>query len=125
MSSHIEALQKITVDGIGTFSAHHSLTVGAVDKLEITVPADDGTPGAITANVQPGTQVRCILIKTDTYDTDLTFDVAGAGSQPLDGPVLLCGTGPVALLNNAPTTISFENSRPEPADVTIVVGRDI
>lgn len=125
MGIEVQIQHKITVNNIGSFSAQHSLSVDAMDTVEVTVPAKSGSAnGKANAKVQPGTQVRFILIKTDLYDTDLTFDVDSSGAFPLDGPLLLSGTGPVAQLDNAPTAIAFENARAAEAKITILVGRD-
>jgi hypothetical protein len=125
MGLTVQIQQKITVNTIGTFATQHDLEVDAMDTLEVTVPAKAGAAnGAVDVSVQPGTQVRFIFIKTDLYDEDLTFDVAASGAFPLDGPLLLSGTGPVAQLDSAPTTIAFANARATEAKVTILVGRD-
>lgn len=122
MSPSVNVQQKVTISGLGTYSAQHNLEVEAIDTLDVTVPA--GPAGKATVAVQPGSSVKFIMIKTDKYDDDdLTFDVAGAGAQPLNGPVLLSGTGPVALLDADATAIEFINNRTEEVAITIVVGR--
>lgn len=121
MSTKVTVQQKVTIEGVGSYSALHSLDVEAIDTLSVSVPA--GPAGTADVEVQPGTQVEFILIKTDAYDPDLTFNVAGAGPLALNGPVLLSGTGPVGLLDSAPTAIEFVNNRTADAAITIVVGR--
>ncbi len=124
MSTKVTVEHKVTIDGVGSYSTQHNATVEAIDALTIHLEASTGSPVTANVEVQPGSQVWCLLIKTQTYGDDITFDVAGGGSHALDGPVALSGAGPIELLQNAPTSIAFSSMRTEPVDIEIVACRD-
>jgi hypothetical protein len=102
-----------------------SLSVGAYDKLSVVIE-----PGAtdVDVDVQPaGTagKVKALVIQAGVYDKDLTFSADGGATKfPLDGPVVLIGTGAVLLLSAAPKTLRFANATAADATIDVFVGRD-
>ncbi len=123
MNKKITIEHKVTIAGKGSFSAQHNILVDAVDTVNISIAEMDGSATTATVEVQPGSRVECVFIKSSTYDKDLTFDVAGTGATALDGPVVLSGSGPVSLLQSDPTTIEFSNSLSKSVDIEIITCR--
>lgn len=107
-------------------SAAPSQSIGAYDKLSVTVAADDnGTPGEETVPVQPGatTDVRVLMITSTRYDpADLEYDLGGA-TIVLDGPQLFTGGGMMSLFSSDPDEIVIRNSLDTPVTVSVLVGR--
>lgn len=95
-------------------------------KIEANIPKNSV---ATTINVQPSplTELQAILITAERYE-DLTF-VVDEGIVPvtLDGPLMLIGTGLIALLAGTPGTLNdlvFENASATADNmVTILLAR--
>lgn len=129
MPTKLKATLKVEVAGGSTLSATHEIDAEAYDRIDVTVPT--GSPNTATVEVQPGTagQVRLLLITASAYPEDtagaaqLTYVVDGGDPADLDAPLLVVGTGAVALLG-AVNEIVFTNDSAEEVDVTILVGRD-
>lgn len=131
MSQKIAWSYSVQPAGGSKLSGSGTVEAEAVDRLEIEVPGGtEGTPGEAAAEVQPTddlTQVRFLALLPETVEdpSGLTYSVTGgAADVALDGPQVLIG-GAVALLQVAPETITFENTRgaEEATTVTILVGR--
>ena len=106
-------------------SGSDTLEVDAYDKVNVALAA-----GAtdIDVEVQPSAaagRVRVLSIASTSYDSGITFSAdAGTTNFPLDGPVVLIGSGAVELLADAPQTLRFSNTTADDVTVDILVGRD-
>jgi hypothetical protein len=102
-----------------------SLVVGAYDKASIVLAAGAAD---VDVELQPATaagKVHVLAVGATTYDALVTFSAdAGGTTFALDGPVVLIGTGPVALLAAAPQTLRFSNGTTGDITVDVLVGRD-
>lgn len=132
MAAAMKATFKVEVAGASTMSAVFSTEAEAFDRIQVTVPAEDGgTPGSVTVEVQPGGtgQVELLFVTASSFphandgSAQLTYDVDGAGARDLDAPLLLAGAGGVALLG-AVNEIEFSNASGGDVAIHILVGRD-
>jgi hypothetical protein len=100
------------------------LVVDAYDKLSVQLA---GNATDIDVDVQPsatGGEVELLVLKASSYGQGVTFSAdAGTTTLALDGPVVLIGTGAVALLAAAPQSLRFSNPATDPVDIEILVGR--
>jgi hypothetical protein len=126
MPETIRALIEVRVAGGPTMTAAPSISVGAYDKVSVTVAADDGgTPGVETVPLQPGTtdQVALLLISSSRYhDTDLSY-VLGGATISLDGPQLFTGGGMMSLFTSDPDEMVITNGLDVPVTVSVLVAR--
>ncbi len=131
MSQKIAWSYSVQAAGSSKLSGSGTVEAQAVDQLEIEVPGGtEGTPGEAAVQVQPAddlAQVRFLaLIPEEAEDpAGLSYSVTGgAADVALDAPQVFIG-GAVGLLQAAPETITFENTRGAEAatTVTILVGR--
>ena len=112
-----------------TRTATGRLTVPAYAVPRGTVPpAAGGNPTTTTVALPTPANngaVRFLMISSDVYE-ELEYTVnGGADVYPLDGPMLLVGTGAVTLLDAAPTALAISNaSAIVTPTVEIIVGRD-
>lgn len=132
MATSITTTMKVVVSGSGTSSATETRTVEAYGKIEVTVPAAaGGADGMATLQVQPGGagQVELVFITADAYPEaadgagQLTYSVDAGMDRTLNAPLLLVGTGAVALLGDI-NEIVFTNASDEAVEVEILIGRD-
>ena len=120
----------VQVVGGPSSSAAGTTNVDAYDKIGVVVPGgDSGSPETASVDVQPGGagKVKLLLLTSDLYGEDLTYDVdAGVSNVKLDSPQLLIGEGANGLLNAPPKTITFSNGMGvgSDANIVILVGRD-
>lgn len=99
------------------------MKVDAYDKIEVLIV--DGSSD-MDVDVQPGgaNKVQFMLISSDQYGTDLTYQVNGAGETvALDKAQLFTGDGNMSLLGEPPHTLRFDNALGKDATVEILVGR--
>lgn len=103
-----------------------TLEVAAYDKLNVRL---DGSATGVDLDVQPSAtagDVQLLVMRASVYDPPLTYSPDGGTTQiPLDGPVVLVGSGAVSLLDGTPQTLHFTNPNPDPVDVEILVGRRV
>jgi len=101
-----------------------SQVVGAYDKLSIQLA---GNASDVEVDVQPSAtagDVELFVLRASSYTSDVTFSAdAGATDFTLNGPVVLIGSGAVALLAAAPQTLRFSNPDADPVDIDILVRR--
>lgn len=101
-----------------------SKEVAAYDKLSVQLA---GNASEVDVEVQPSAaagDVELLVMRASSYDPPVTYSAdAGTTDFPLDGPVVLIGTGAVALLAAVPQTLRFDNPSADPVDVEILVGR--
>jgi hypothetical protein len=118
-SFSIEAVQGPRISG------SDALQVDAYDKVSVDLEA-----GAADVNVQiqpanAAGRVQLLVIRATAYDPAISFSAdAGTTVFALDGPVVLVGAGPVALLATAPQTLQLSNGTATDVTVDILVGRD-
>lgn len=108
------------VAGSDTFEAD------AYDKLSVTLPA-----GELDTKVDilpPGSAgpVLLLVVKASIYSDQVSFSTTGDGGRTvvLDGPLVLIGAGPAALLTGELKAVQFANGTAGPVTVDILVGRD-
>jgi hypothetical protein len=105
-------------------SAKGSHVVDAYDKFSVQLEA-----GAVDVDVdvQPSGDagvVEVFMLRANSYDSAVTFSAdAGATTSVLNGPLVLIGSGCVALLADPPQTLRFANPSANPVDTDILVGR--
>ena len=120
----------VTVDSVPTVSTVSPFLVDAIDMLAFDVPArSDGKDGDVTTDVQPSApaSVKVIVIESTLYHaTDLTCQQTADESKviKMDGPQIFIGSDVVELLGSDPTKLRFINKTPQPATISIFVGRD-
>ncbi len=118
----INCTLKADVVGGNSTAATHQITPEAYDVLAVDVTAG----GTETVEVQPGAagQVQLLLITSDYYGTDQTYEVDGSGTSiALDAPLLLVGTGAAGLLG-AINEIAFTAPAGQDVAIQVVVGRN-
>jgi hypothetical protein len=123
MPERITCTHTVQVGTTLTRSVSTVLEVDAYDVIEVTVN-DSATDDEV--EVQPGSEVRLLMIHCDSYDPALTYKVNATGNpvRTLDQPQMFAGTGAVALLDAAaPSSLFFSNATGRNAVVSIVVGR--
>lgn len=105
-------------------SAAGAQVVGAYDKLSIQL---DGNASDVDVDLQPsgtGGDVELLALRSSSYTAGVTFSAdAGSNEFTLNGPLVLIGSGAVALLADPPQTLRFDNPDPDPVDIDILVGR--
>jgi hypothetical protein len=115
----------VRVDGGPAMTAAPSKSIGAYDKLQLTVPAaDNGTSGEGSALIQPGTteQVALLMITASRYsDADLSYELGGE-TVALDGPQLYTGNM-LSLFGSDPQEIEVINDLDTPVTISVLVGR--
>lgn len=104
-----------SIDGAGV------LEIDAYMKLSVTVPA--GGAQAVEVLPAPGAALRFLVIAPTVPSADLTYELDGE-AVPLDGPVVLIGTGAVGLFADAVGALEFTNGTGEDARIDILAGRD-
>ncbi len=125
MSIQINWAFNVAVDGGPQLSLANApkITVDAYDLVTATLPAS--TTG-VAVDLQPSStagDVVLLALSSDAYDDTVTYD-PGGGAQQLNGPVLLVGAGPVALLGaTPPTSMTFDNGLAAPVTVKVLIGR--
>jgi hypothetical protein len=110
-----------------SFTSSQSRLLEAYGKIDATVPADDGSPGMVTVEVQPSDDAEDLLffaITASSYGDDLTFSVkTGVSGIVLDGALLLSGASIGGLLGAPPEEVTFTNAGGAAVEVEIIVGR--
>jgi hypothetical protein len=101
------------------------LTVAAYDKISVELAGNAKDDVDLQPSGSAG-DVQLLLIIANSYKAGVTFSAdAGATKFTLDGPVMLIGAGPVALLADPPKTLQFNNPKADPVDIEIMVGRQV
>lgn len=105
-----------TITGTGEVPA----SVDTYHKSSVTVPAN----GNIDVELLTGTggKVMLLVISPAKPSDKLTFE-ANSNDVPLDGPVVLIGSGAASLYGDV-GTIKFKNGGAEDAAVSILAARD-
>jgi hypothetical protein len=127
----------LQVQGGPSLGEVQNVKVDAYDKLEVDVPAKVGqTDESIVVGLQLAdtSKLSFVLIKSSSYEgiSAESHPVAPEG-QPvpaaitisLDGPLMLIGQGACKLLGNNLATLTFKNSTDSPANIQMVIGRDV
>jgi hypothetical protein len=113
---------KVRVPGGFTAEKGGVLQVDAYDVIDANVPKETAD---VLVNVRPSEagKVKALLICSDNY-TDLSFTVdEGVTPISLEAPMLLAGSGAVALLGETQKDFLFTNSGTTDANVRIFVAR--
>ena len=115
------------IDGGPQFSqSQPSIQVSAYDYVKQALPAA-AAGGSTTTDVhlQPDTAAQVVAILSDKYDTNVTYQVDGAGPQrTLDGPHLFLGAGAVGFMSAGnPQKLTFTNKLTSAVTVQVFVGR--
>jgi hypothetical protein len=100
-----------------------ALAVEAFDKIEAKILSTGAT-----VDLQPSDDVQFLLITSNLYSDQITYEVDGGGAADvkLDAPQLLVGAGAIGLLEQPPKKLIFTNAIPAPTPeplVTILIGR--
>ena len=99
-------------------------SVTAYDKISVRL---EQNVSDVDVDVQPSTtagEVQLLVVKADAYDGGITYSAdKGTKTFPLDGPLVLIGSGAVSLLASAPQSLRFSNPAAQPVNVEILVGR--
>ncbi len=105
-------------------AASGSQVVDAYDKLSIELA---GSAAAVDVDLQPsggGGDVQLLVLTATSYDVGVTFSPdAGTTTFTLNGPLVLIGSGSVAILADPPQTLRFDNPDANPVTIDILVGR--
>jgi hypothetical protein len=106
--------------GVDTVNATSSLSVDAIDRVEVAVP-----PGTTTVQVQPGTtgKVHFLSIASSVYGTNLVYRADSNPAATLDSYHVFVGPGAVSLLGATQQSLMFINNGVLTAQVSIVAGR--
>ena len=130
MPQAINCTFSIAISGGPTQSLARTITVDAYDVLYVTVPAATAGrgagPGTATIAVQPSSdpgKVMFLLLSSSLYDAGLTCEVDGGSTIKLDSPQILIGASIDVLMGAVPENFTFSNPLPDPALITIIVGR--
>jgi hypothetical protein len=86
-------------------------SISGYDMIDVAIPPSSGDE-ALSVDIQPGvaSQVRFLLITSSVYGAKLTYKVGDAAEAvPLDGPLLLVGSGAISLLQGDPKKLIFSN----------------
>ena len=104
------------------------ISVGAYDVIQVNIAAGAAN---VAVPVQPAAgagEVLFLVVTSSVYDKNLSYTADGiATTRALDGPHILLGTGAVGFLNSAaaPQKLTFTSAIAHPADVQILVGRQV
>jgi hypothetical protein len=124
MSEKINWTLNVQVVEGPTISMSQTMIVDAYDKIEVIV--SDGSADE-DIEIQPGGagQVQFLMIRSDKYDSHLTYKVNAADAKPiiLDALQVLVGDGAIGLLGAAPEKLFFSNGTGVNATIEILVGR--
>lgn len=113
---------QVAVTGGRSMTVSDSIAVGAIDVLRCTATKNGGTAELDITAEAIGT-ITFVSIVADNY-ADLAFQVGVGAPIVFDGPVMLVGSGQVALLGAALSAITFTNSDTESdADIDVCIGR--
>lgn len=107
-----------------TISESGNKVVAAYDKVSIQLA---GHAVDVDVDVQPSTvdgQVELLVLRASSYDAGVTISAdAGTTTFTVDGPVVLIGSGAVALLAKSPQTLRFSNPDDDAVDIDVIVAR--
>ena len=125
MRQRITCTQTIQVGSALQRSVSTVLEVDAYDVIEVSIL--DGASDE-EVEVQPGSDVRLLMIVSDAYDAALTYKVNAIANDAhaLDQPQVFAGTGAMGLLDAAaPGALFFSNASGQDVLINIVVGRNV
>ena len=115
---------QVQVPGGPSVSLTTDMETEAYDSIKVTIPA---AADKKKVEIQPGggTQVKFLMIYSDTYSDQIVFRVNAAGNpaHKLDKPVILSGEGSVGLLDSAPKNLFISNPLADDIVVEALVGR--
>lgn len=121
MSESINWTLNVQVVGGPKVSASDVVKVGAYDKIEAVIKANEANK---TVEVQPSDTVEFLLITASNYEK-LSYKVdAAAKDIQLNAPQLLVGSGAVKLLGDTQKQFTIKNDNDKDVTVYILVGRD-
>lgn len=108
------------VAGGPTLTQTGELDVDGYVKLAVTIPN-----GSHDVEILPGAggPVQVAIISPAAPSSELSYK-AGGKDRALDGPHVLIGSGATSLLGDAVGKLTFTNTGPTDAMVSILVGRD-
>jgi hypothetical protein len=96
-------------------------SVDAYVKLNVVVPANASQ--AVEILTGSGGAVRLLILSPAEPTPDLTYEVDST-QVPLDGPVVLIGSGAASLLAATIGTLTFTNNTAQDAAIAILAARD-
>ena len=99
-----------------------SSDVDAYQKVSVTIPGS--TTQDVTVGPGKWDSVSALFVSASDMSGKLTVAPSGGTSAPLDGPLVLIGSGPVSLLGTGVATLTFHNTVADPIDVDLFVTRD-
>lgn len=109
------------VTGGPTVSEGGAIDADAYIKLSVMVPT--GANQAVEVLPDPGGALQLLIIVPAKPDSKLTYKVDGE-DIPLDGPVVMIGTGAVSLLASTVGTLTFTNGTGDDMEISILAARD-
>ncbi len=113
-----------TVTGGPSLSFSRPLDVTGYDKLNLVI--DAGKTAVANLGIDPTkTILRLLAMRSTAYDASLTFelDSAKGTTRPFTDPVIIAGTGAIAILG-AVTTITFVNGSKTSVTIDVLVAQD-
>jgi hypothetical protein len=121
MSERINWSYKVEAVGGPTLAGNGSMSPDSYEKFAITVPTPAGT--AVTVDVSAGTGAQFLLLTSSTYEK-VTYKVGGGATRTLNGPIMLVGSGAMALLGGTLNQFTFTNNGTTDVTVGLFIGRD-
>lgn len=121
MSERINWSYKVQAVGGPTLAGSGNISPDAYEKFTIMVPAPAGT--AVGVDVMAGTGAQFLLLTSSSYE-NVTYKVGGGATRTLNGPIMLVGSGAMALLGDPLNKFTFTNNNPIDITIELFVGRD-
>jgi hypothetical protein len=121
MSERINWSYKVQAVGGPTLAGSGSTSTDAYEKFTLTVPTPAGT--AVVVDVSAGTGAQFLLLTASVYE-NVTFKVGAGPVRKLQGPILLVGSGAMALLGAALNQFTFTNNGTTDVTIGLFIGRD-
>jgi hypothetical protein len=121
MSERINWSYKVQAVGGPTLAGSGSASTDSYEKFTITVPTPAGT--AVVVDVSAGASAQFLLLTSSTYE-NVTYKVGGGAARTLNGPILLVGSGAVALIGGTLNQFTFTNNGTTNVTIGLFIGRD-
>ena len=113
-----------TVEG-PRLSGSDVMDLHAYDKVSVTLEPGVADVDVAVQPVDEAGLVRLLVIRASAYNEALTFSADGGTTElPLEGPVVLIGSGAVRLLADAPQELRLANGTASAVTVDILAGRN-
>ena len=104
-----------------TIARSGDVEVEAYVKLAVTIKKNTSQDVEIFPGA--GGSAQLVIISPAVPSDKLTYELGG-NKVALDGPLILIGSGAVAMLGAKVGTLKFENKTAQDADIEIIGGRD-